>query len=323
MQYVLFLSILTIVSSAFASVEPDITNKNEILALAELSANAYLYPNTRNASSWRNSTKMYNYEYSYGWDVDGLRGHVFKKVDAPVITIAVKGTSLNSQKDKESANLICSCNCCFSKCTNKCDRKRLMESLPNMYLSLLLIAVERVKERYRDHAIWFTGHSMGSVVAALAAVKTCNHAIGFSAPGEQLFANRINLTHNCGDNHKRTIHHFGYYKDPIFIGNCGWWCTAAGYRIDSKCHHGNECVYLDPPKIDKLVYENEQSYYSNKQLHELGSGMIYKHTINFLIDKIIIPNQDVPQCIPVTNCTETCKDDNEDDDNMIKQILYM
>lgn len=292
-------------STSVLPVEPDVADKELVLSLAELAANAYHYPDKWNQTVWRNSTDLFTYEYSYGWDVDGLRGHIFKSRKDPVIVLSVKGTSLNSQKDKESANLICSCNCCFSNCTNQCDKERLVNSLPNMYLSLLLIAFEDVKERYSDHSIWFTGHSMGSVIASLAAVKTCNPAVGFSAPGEQLFSDRIQLDHKCPLEHKKTIHHFGYYKDPIFVGNCGWLCTVAGYRMESKCHHGTECLYTDTEGG-----EEEEEFLDKDKVHkpeqDLGSGMIRTHTINFLIDKVIKKQDKVPICIPVQNCTETC-----------------
>ena len=287
---------------------PDVTNKTIVLGIAELAANAYHYPDMMGQSAWRNTTNLFTYEYSYGWEVDGLRGHIFKSRDFPAIVFSVKGTTLNSKKDKESANLICSCNCCFSNCTNSCDKDRLLESLPNMYLSLLLLAYEDAKRVYPGYAVWFTGHSMGSVIASLAAIKTCNPAVGFSSPGEQLFADRIDLKHNCPELHRRTVHHIGYYKDPIFTGTCGWLCSAVGYRMESLCHHGTECTYVDAKNVKKFDdNEEKDDGKSDEDVEDmLGSGMIYKHTINFLIDKVIMKNEKVPECIPVTNCTEKC-----------------
>jgi len=297
---------------------PDVTNKTTVLSLAELAANAYRYPEDRNTSYWRNSTLQWEYMHSYGWKVDGLRGHMFKHVQEDIIVISVKGTSLNSAKDKESANMICSCNCCYSNCTNACDRDRLLQSLPNMYLSLLIKAYEEMRKNYSDYQFWFTGHSMGAVIAALAGVKTCNPAVGFSAPGEQLFADRIGLQHKCGDA-LPPIYHIGYYRDPIYVGNCGWLCSLAGYRMDSKCHHGYECTYKDskdetpetpePPDephgmMQRLMFNELDEL----DLSPLGSGMIYTHTINFLIDKVIKPADEVPKCFAEFNCTEKCSD---------------
>jgi putative lipase involved disintegration of autophagic bodies len=287
-----------------SSLAPNMENKTEILGLAELAANAYLMPQLN--ATWRNSTDLWMFLYSYGWRIDGVRGHVFKHREKPVIAISVKGTSLNSKKDKESANLICSCNCCFQNCTSSaCDKGELLASLPNMYLTLVIKALADVKERYPDFSIWFTGHSMGAVVAALAGVQSCNHAVGFASPGEQLFAERINLTHGCTEGEPLgKIHHVGYYKDPIFTGTCGWMCRAAGYRMDSKCHHGAECVYTEKRENPEDPKDPEDP--GDHHPGELGSGLIWSHTINFLIDRVIVPNEHVPKCIPVLGCNETC-----------------
>jgi lipase ATG15 len=292
--------------------QPNVTDKAEILALAELASNAYVSAELRNTSSWRNSSDMYTYEFSYGWDVDGLRGHVFQRNKSPFnIVIGVKGTSLNSKKDKESANLICSCNCCFSNCTNECDRDRLLESLPNMYLTLLLEATDMVEKLYPGRQIWYTGHSMGSVIGSLAAMKTCRHFVGFSAPGEQLFASRIGLEHKCDEDY--LIHHVGYYKDPIFVGKCGWLCAIAGYRMDSQCHHGTECIYTDSAGDEGDDDDDGGGDWDGggfvfpEQMEDFGSGLIYSHTIKFLIDKVITPSDSVPQCVPVNNCSEVCR----------------
>lgn len=288
----------------------DVKSKLQVLGMAELAANAYFVPNASNSTSWRNTTGLWTYEYSYGWKVDGLRGHIFKSTVEKTIVISAKGTSLNSKKDKESANLICSCNCCFDKCSNECDKEKLLESLPNMYISLMLKAYENVLEKYPDHDVVFTGHSMGSVVASLAAIQTCNLAVGFSAPGEQLFAERINMTHNCPTSKKSTVHHFGYSKDPIFTGTCGWMCSLFGYKMDSLCHHGKVCTYgimeeKEKEELDfEISYKNYSTLYENVDL--LGSGMIYTHKIDFLIDKIIIPSETVPECVFKENCTEKC-----------------
>lgn len=286
-------------TTTFGLHDPDITNKTIILSLAELSSNAYQSPVLQNTTSWKNSTNIWTFRDSYGWNVDGLRGHIFKHRFLPIITIAVKGTSLNSQKDKESANLICSCNCCFGNCTNACDKEKLVESLPNMYLSLLLETFQETKKKYPGYSIWYTGHSMGSVIASMAAVSTCNPSVGFSAPGEQLFSDRIGLEHKCNDQHKLTVHHIGYYKDPIFTGKCGWMCWAVGYNMDSQCHHGTECFYKDIENSD------DDDKYRN-EMKSLGSPLIYKHTINFLIDKLISKQETVPKCVPVENCSEKC-----------------
>ena len=326
----LLFSIFTLCSAASTSTKvaqhPDVTNKTVVHSLAELAANAY--HKHSNSTAWRNETLLWRYIDSYGWDIDGLRGHVFEHVEDKIITISVKGTSLNSGKDKESANLICSCNCCYSNCTTTaCDKDKLLQSLPNMYLTLLLIAYEDIVQVYPEHSVWFTGHSMGAVIAALGGVRTCNPAIGFSSPGEQMFADRIELKHQCPD--KKTlspVYHIGYYRDPIFVGNCGWLCSIAGYRMDSKCHHGRECVYKDSTDEDDDDGEEDGEEDDDSIGEEtFGSGLIYTHTANFLIDKVIKPADKVPVCSPAVNCTERCKEDDNDenddgDDNEVQEV---
>lgn len=302
---------------------PDVTNKTLVLSLAELAANAYHDPKERDKAVWRNTTGLWTYCFSYGWQVDGLRGHVFSHREDDILTISVKGTSLNSAKDKESANMICSCNCCYSNCTDACNRERLLEGLPNMYLSLLVSVYTDLREEYPNHQIWFTGHSMGAVIASLAGVKTCHPSVGYGAPGEQLFANRIGLNHTCGNGALPPIYHIGYYRDPIFVGNCGWLCWVAGYRMDSICHHGYECMYKnsvdddDDADDDGIVIlrlqtgSNTDVFDNQNEYNDLGSGLIYTHTVNYLIDKVIIPNDKVPACYPVLNCIEKCEDEDD------------
>jgi lipase ATG15 len=289
---------------------PDATNKTLILSLAELSANAYHEPKERNTTLWRNSTEMWRYVSSYGWEIDGLRGHVFAHRVDKLLVVSVKGTTLNNDKDKESANLLCSCNCCYSNCTDACNRDRLLQSLPNMYLTLLLSFHENLEKEFPDYEIWFTGHSMGAVIATLAAVKTCRPAVGYSSPGEQLFASRIGLHHDCTDE-QPPIYHVGFDQDPIYTGNCKWLCWMAGYRMDSLCHHGYECVYSDSVDDDSNSEQRlqiQESIGAHGGLRDLGSGWIYTHTANYLIDKVIIPNENVPSCRPVENCSERCVD---------------
>ena len=273
---------------------PDITDKTLILALAQLSSNAYF--DNSNQKNWYNNS-LFNYEYSYGWDVDGLKGHIFKMNTENIIVISVKGTSLSSSKDKESANLICSCNCCNSNCTNQCDKEKLQNSLPGMYASLLIKVYKQVSQLYPGYTVWFTGHSMGAVVASIVATQTCNSAVTFSSPGEQLFDDRINLVHRClqkKSNHKITIHHFGYYNDPIFTGTCTL-CRLVGYHMDSICHHGSKCTFQKPN--DNFI---------EPEIDIFGSFILPSHRISFLIN-IIEKTNIMPECIPVTNCTEKCQ----------------
>jgi len=262
----------------------DTTNKTEILGLAELAANAYRSPEEKDI--WRNTTGIYEYMTSFGYEKDGLRNHLFSHTEKDVLVIAIKGTSLSSHTDKENDNIMFGCCCGFTCKNSTCDNETLKDALPTLYVQLVLETYRVVTRRFPNKEIVFTGHSLGASIASIAGMETCRQTVAFSSPPEALFAQRINLQHNCGGKHPRNIFHFGYTNDPIFKGTCGFLCTIAGYSMDSKCHHGLECEYKETPSA-------------------AGSTLITRHTINYLIDDVIT-KQPVPQCVPVTACNETC-----------------
>lgn len=258
------------------------SNKTELLALAELASNAYHSPDEKD--SWRNTTGVYNYLNSFGYSKDGLRTHLFSHNFRDTLVISIKGTSLSSTNDKENDNNMFSCCCGFTCKERTCDRQRLVTTLPTLYVGLVLETYRIVKEIYPSKEILFTGHSLGASIASIAGMQTCRQVVAFSSPPEALFSERIGLEHNCQGEHTKNIFHFGYEHDPIFLGTCGFLCKVAGYNMDSKCHHGNKCVYSD--------------------LVDLGSTLITRHTINYLID--IIKRSEPPTCTFIEDCQESC-----------------
>lgn len=70
---------------------PNITNKNSILTLAKVSSNAYIrIPETED---WYDLGRKWNESTDFGWEENGLRGHVFANSDNSTIIVAMKGTS--------------------------------------------------------------------------------------------------------------------------------------------------------------------------------------------------------------------------------------
>lgn len=70
---------------------PDVTDKGTVLSLAKMTLDAYtLEPFS---GEWKDVKGGFNYSDSFGWDADGLRGHVFADQDNSTIVIAIKGTS--------------------------------------------------------------------------------------------------------------------------------------------------------------------------------------------------------------------------------------
>jgi lipase ATG15 len=70
---------------------PNITDKETVLSLAKMTLDAYtLEPFS---GEWKDVKGGFNYSQSFGWEGDGLRGHIFADTDNSTIVIAIKGTS--------------------------------------------------------------------------------------------------------------------------------------------------------------------------------------------------------------------------------------
>ena len=95
---------------------PNMTDQDTILNLAIMAANAYVEePHT---GEWENVTQGFNDSQGFGWQGDGLRGHIFADEGNRTIIISLKGTSLavfdgtgTTTRDKLNDNLFGSC-CC-------------------------------------------------------------------------------------------------------------------------------------------------------------------------------------------------------------------
>lgn len=70
---------------------PNVTDKETILTFAKMTLDAYtLKPFTR---EWQDVKGGFNYSQSFGWEGDGLRGHIYADKDNSTIVIGLKGTS--------------------------------------------------------------------------------------------------------------------------------------------------------------------------------------------------------------------------------------
>ncbi|KAK9762207.1 putative lipase atg15 [Basidiobolus ranarum] len=125
---------------------PDMEDKETVLTLAKMTYNTYLAPKT---SSWYDLGERWQTNSSFGWEKDGLRGHVFGNEDNSTLVIAFKGTTAaflwmgdgeTSTQDKLNDNLLFSCCCgrvdptwtpvcgCFTG-SNTCNQTCVEESL--------------------------------------------------------------------------------------------------------------------------------------------------------------------------------------------------
>lgn len=73
--------------------EPDVSDKETVLNLAKMSADAYLLDERAPDWHWLNSSAGFNLSSGFGWQDNRLRGHVFADADNGTIVIAIKGTS--------------------------------------------------------------------------------------------------------------------------------------------------------------------------------------------------------------------------------------
>lgn len=72
-------------------ITPNITDKTSVTTLAKVASNAYIrIPDTED---WYDLGRKWNESNDFGWEENGLRGHVFANADNSTIVVAMKGTS--------------------------------------------------------------------------------------------------------------------------------------------------------------------------------------------------------------------------------------
>nr|POE89818.1 putative lipase atg15 [Quercus suber] len=71
---------------------PNITDKETILSFARMAANAYIQEHDN--SEWIPVGGGFNYTDDFGWEADGLRGHVYADETNATVVIGLKGTSV-------------------------------------------------------------------------------------------------------------------------------------------------------------------------------------------------------------------------------------
>lgn len=70
---------------------PNVTDKESVLSLARIAADAYVLE--RSDPEWQDVGCGFNYTEDFGWDNDGLRGHIFADTQNETVIIGIKGTS--------------------------------------------------------------------------------------------------------------------------------------------------------------------------------------------------------------------------------------
>lgn len=88
---------------------PNVTDRESVLSFARMAANAYVQEH--NKGDWIPVGGGFNYTDDFGWEADGLRGHIFADETNGTIVIGLKGTSvpflddLSVAKDALKANI--------------------------------------------------------------------------------------------------------------------------------------------------------------------------------------------------------------------------
>lgn len=293
---------------------PDITNKATVLSMAMMAANAYV--ENESGADWEEVGGPFNRSSDFGWQLDGLRGHVYSDQTNSTVVIGLKGTSVavfdgegTTTNDKVNDNLFFSC-CCAQQgqwtwhqvcdcatdtysCNNTCVVQALREE--NRYYQAARELYSNVTELYPEAQVWLTGHSLGGAVTSMLGLTYGLPVVTFEAVPEALPASRLGLPVPPGSDpsapqtrENTGSFHFGHTADPIFIGTCNGataTCSYAGYAMESACHSGRECVY------DVVADKGWR----------VGIGT---HKIRSVIHDVIMKYDDVPKC----EFTPECRD---------------
>ncbi|KAI9688704.1 MAG: putative lipase atg15 [Bathelium mastoideum] len=253
-------------------VGPNTTDKETVLSFAKMAQDAYVeHPED---PEWLDVGHGFNYTEHFGWETDGLRGHIFADTENATIVISLKGTSPavfdgaeTTTNDKINDNLffgcccgqggqwgwkqVCDCKTSTYTCNSTCLVQALKEK--NRYYYAAQDLYRNVTEMYPDSDVWIAGHSLGGSTGSLLALTMGLPVVTFEAPGDALPAARLGLPtppdYHIGAHQQRDYtggYHFGHTADPIFMGTCNAAtsvCTLGGYAMQSVCHTGHSCIY--------------------------------------------------------------------------------
>ncbi|CDH57264.1 atg15p [Lichtheimia corymbifera JMRC:FSU:9682] len=236
---------------------PDISHKASVLALAMMARNAY-HDKIDDRGDWYDLGAPWNLNESFGWESDGIRGHVFGNRDKSIFIISIKGSSSGKTRHNDSVNekLLFSCCCgnedhseqqptCDCKmnenaCDNHCLENRIKGS--EFYYDMAMRIYKDISDRHPQSTIWLTGHSLGGAVASLVGQTFLVPIVSFGIPGDQFAARKLHLPHAPGL--PLPVWHYGHTADPIFAGKCS---NVDGgcrdYIAETQCHTGKVCEW--------------------------------------------------------------------------------
>ncbi|OXV06343.1 hypothetical protein Egran_05888 [Elaphomyces granulatus] len=251
---------------------PNITDKHTVLSFAKMTANDYVEePGTED---WEDISGPFNYSQSFGWQSDGLRGHIYANDDNSTVVISLKGTSPavfdgagTTTNDKINDNLYFSCCCgqggsylwrqvcdCYQSAYTgnlTCIVEAMLDE--NRYYRSSIELYSNVTKVYPEANVWLTGHSLGGAMSGLLGLTFGLPVVTFEAIPEALPAARLGIPVPPGHDPRRPqtrkhtgSYHFGHTADPVYMGTCNGAtsvCTWGGYAMESACHTGQVCAF--------------------------------------------------------------------------------
>ena len=293
---------------------PNTTDKSTVITFATIAANAYVTEPWK--GEWKDVKGGFNYTDDFGWQLDGLRGHIFADETNSTVIIGLKGTSMAIFDGKDTAeghdklndNLFGSCCCgqgthyawksachCMTSqytCNNTCLVQSLQDKAHYYWAARDLY--HNVTERYPEAQIWLAGHSLGGVVSALLGLTYGLPTMTFETYPDTLAASRLGLPtppkYHIGSVSKPDVgvHHYGHTADPIFAGTCNGalsGCTVAGYAFEGQCHTGVKHVY------DTMT--------------DLGwHSSVLNHRMNVVVPQVLEKYDQIPPAEEDTDCQD-------------------
>jgi len=302
---------------------PNITDKETVVNLAKMTSDAYV--GDPSLPGWFNLSDGFNRSQSFGWEKDGLRGHVFANADNSTVVVSFKGTTIGAAFhlntisnrliggtadprertrtcDRENNNVLFSCCCATQRadpywygsvcdCRNStyfCNSTCLSQECgrQDRYYTRAMDVILNITSSYPTSQLWTVGHSLGGAVASLMGMTFNVPAVAFESPPDRLPAYRLGLALPPTD--YPITYHFGNTADPVFMGACNGYsssCSVAGYAFESECFTGKRCIY------DTI---GDKDWHLN----------ILNHRINTVIDQVLETYETVPNCTSDDECVD-------------------
>ncbi|KAJ1906476.1 putative lipase atg15 [Coemansia sp. IMI 209127] len=247
---------------------PNVTDKRTLVHLARMAANAY---QPSDSEKWERLGERWDTHDSFGWESDGVRGHVFADKNNNTVVLSIKGTSSKfflgggsetSERDKFNDNRLFSCCCAHvdftwatvcgchmsgSKCNATCLQNEMNDETADNYFFAAAQIFMDVAARYSDSDIVLTGHSLGGSVVSLLGLTFGIPVVAFETPGDSLASKRLHLPQPPAIVMDRLpLFHIGNTADPVFMGVCVGRtssCYYAGYALETVCHNGRKLIF--------------------------------------------------------------------------------